>query len=55
MNEKAIHNEYDLLTGEMNRMFVTDDAAELEVLHDYAKKRIDRIYEYHFERLNNKC
>ena len=54
MTEKEAHIEYDLLTGEMNRMFVTDDAAELEVLHDYAKKRIDRIYEYHFKRLNNK-
>lgn len=54
MNEKEMHVEYDLLMGEMNRMFVTDDAAELHVLHEYAKKRIERIYEYHCARINNK-
>ncbi len=53
MNEKEVHNEYDLLVGEMNRMFLTDDAAELEALHKYARKRVDRIHDYHVTRINN--
>ncbi|MCI9313718.1 MAG: hypothetical protein HFI57_01860 [Lachnospiraceae bacterium] len=53
MNEKEVYVEYDLLVGEMNRMFVTDDAAELPVLHEYARKRLERIYDYHVKRINN--
>lgn len=53
MNEKEVYVEYDLLVGEMNRMFVTDDAAELSVLHEYARKRLERIYDYHVKRINN--
>lgn len=28
MDEKEVHNEYDMLRGNMNRMFLTDDVAE---------------------------
>ena len=55
MSEKAIHNEYDMLMGEINRMFVTDDVEELKMMHEYAKKRIERIFDYHYSRLSNKC
>lgn len=54
MNEKEVHNEYDLLMGEMNRMFVTNDASELAILHECAKRRIERIFDYHVARLNNR-
>ena len=54
MTEKEAHVEYDLLKGDINRMFVTDDVKELQVEHEYAMKRIERIYDYHFTRLNNK-
>lgn len=53
MNEIAVHNEYDMLLGEMNRMFLTDDVKELVTVYDFAKRRLDRIYEYHYARLNN--
>ncbi len=55
MTEKEAYVEYDLLKGDINRMFVTDDAMELHVEHEYAKKRIERIFDYNRTRLNNKC
>lgn len=54
MNEQEAHNEYDMLRGNMNRMFLTDDVAELVKMYEFAQKRIERIYEYHYARLNNK-
>lgn len=54
MDEKEVHFEYDLLKGNINRMFLTDDAAELHVMYEFAKKRIERIHNYHVTRLNNK-
>ncbi|MDE6601340.1 MAG: hypothetical protein K2K90_04085 [Lachnospiraceae bacterium] len=54
MNEQGAHNEYDMLRGNMNRMFLTDDVAELVKMYEVAQKRIERIYEYHYARLNNK-
>ncbi|MBD5502656.1 MAG: hypothetical protein HDR09_02570 [Lachnospiraceae bacterium] len=55
MTEKEAHVEYDLLKGDINRMFVTDDVKELHVEHEYAKKRLEMIYNYHCSRLNNEC
>ena len=55
MTEKESRVEYDLLIGDINRMFLTDDAAELHVEHEYARKRIERIFDYNHTRLNNKC
>ena len=55
MTEKEAHDEYDVLKGNINRMFVTDDIKELHVQHEYAKKRIERIYDHHCAILNNKC
>lgn len=54
MDEKEVHNEYDMLRGNMNRMFLTDDVAELVKMYEYAQKRIEKIYEYHYARLSNK-
>lgn len=54
MTEKEVNVEYDLLKGDINRMFITDDVVELNIEYEYAKKRIERIHDYHFARLNNK-
>lgn len=54
MDEKEVHNEYDMLRGNMNRMFLTDDVAELVKMYEFAQKRIKKIYEYHYARLSNK-
>lgn len=54
MDEVWAYDEYDMLMGNINRMFNTDDAAELAKMHDFARKRIERIFEYHRKRLNNK-
>lgn len=40
------HNDYDMLKGAINRMFVTDDKEELPRLFAGAKYYLDRIYEY---------
>ncbi len=53
MSEKGAHNEYDMLKGNVNRMFLTDDVAELVKMYEFAQIRIKRIYEYHYARLSN--
>ena len=53
MDEQEVRNEYDMLRGNINRMFLTDDAAELYVMYEFARKRIERIYDYHVARINN--
>lgn len=49
--ERAARIEYDMLKDNINRMFLTDDMSELLKMYDVAKKRIDRIFEYHHERV----
>lgn len=51
MNKTEVHIEADMLQGNINRMFVTDDVTELIRMYDFAQKRIERIYEYHHTRL----
>lgn len=46
-----IHNESDMLKGEINRMFNTDDLGEISLLYISAKKRMDKIFEYHVDRV----
>lgn len=53
MTNQGAHNEYDMLRGNINRMFLTDDAAELVRMYEFAQKRLEIIYEYHYARLNN--
>lgn len=45
-------NELNLLRGCLNRMFLTDNAKELQVLHDSAKDRLERLYIHHHERVD---
>lgn len=49
---KRMHNEYDMLEGCVNRMFITDDQEELPRMRDSAKLRIDRLFELGMERLD---
>ncbi len=44
MKIKERNNETDLLTGNMNRMCVTDDLKELESMYDFTKKKLEIIY-----------
>lgn len=47
-------NDYDMLKGCVNRLFVTDDSAELPRLYESAKYYLDRIYNYGIDRLNKR-
>ena len=38
--------EMDMLEGTVNRMCVTHDKKELEDMRDWAKRRIDKIFNY---------
>ena len=51
MNRQKLEIEIDMLRGNINRMCVTDDDAELESMQQWAKKRIDRIYLHNHQRL----
>lgn len=46
MDEQEARNELDMLRGNLNRMFLTDDVRELLVMYEFAKKRLERICEY---------
>ena len=54
MNRQKLEIEIDMLRGNINRMCVTDDDAELESMQQWAKKRIDRIYLYNHQRLRER-
>lgn len=47
---QSLNNEYDMLKGNINRMFVTDDYAELLKQYSVAISRLTRIYEGHKKR-----
>lgn len=47
-------NEYDMLKGCVNRLFVTDDIDELPRLYRGAIYHLGEIYEYGLERLREK-
>ena len=43
-NEQIAHNEYDMLQGNINRMFVCNTKEEFEKMHGWAKHRLEVIY-----------
>lgn len=47
-------NERRMLDGNINRMKLTKDLEELESMHDWAVKRIDRLYLFYAEELRKK-
>lgn len=53
MDYLEVRDEYNMLKGNINRMFLTDDAAELVKMYEFAQKRLERIHDYHVKRINN--
>jgi len=51
MTKQEIYNECDLLDGNINRMFLTDNIVELNAMESYARIRLQKIYKYNFDRL----
>lgn len=54
IKKQTADNEYDMLKGCMNRMFVTDDPDELMRMYQSAIQRIDIIRQYNTVRLAKK-
>ena len=54
IKSQTAHNEYDMLRGCMNRMFVTDDPEEIPRMYQSAIRRIDIIRQYNTVRLARK-
>lgn len=52
MDYQEAGNNYDMLKGCVNRMFVTDDKEELPQLHQGALYYLGLIYQYGVDRLN---
>lgn len=44
MTHKELMNEADMLQGNINRMMVTDDKAELLRMYAFAFERLGKIY-----------
>ncbi|WP_313343607.1 hypothetical protein [Sedimentibacter sp.] len=51
MNKKEIDFEYNMLQGNINRMFLTDDYKELNTMYLFAKRRLDEIHTYNYNRI----
>lgn len=47
-----LENEIRMLQGSINRMCITDDVEELEIMKEWAIKRIDAIHSFNLERLS---
>lgn len=45
-------NEVDSLEGNINRMCVTDSPLELKRMKEFALRRINDIYDFNFQRVN---
>ena len=54
LTSQQAHNQYDMLQGCMNRMFVTDDPNELMRMYQSAIRQIDLIRKYNTVRLAKK-
>lgn len=52
MTRQEAFNESDLLEGEINRMFVSDDEKEILRMYRFACKRLERIYLYNLDRID---
>lgn len=51
MNKKEIYNMHDMLKGNINRMFLTDELEELFTQYVYAKLRLNLIFNFNYLRL----
>lgn len=53
MNYQEMRNEKDMLVGNINRMFVTDDIDELCSMFVFAKERLDVLFKENCRRVIN--
>lgn len=44
MTNQELRNERDMLNGNLNRMMITDDFAELRSMYAFARDRLENIY-----------
>lgn len=51
---KEIMNLTDTIEGEINRMCVTKEIAELDSMHLHATKNIEKLWKMNYERLTEK-
>lgn len=51
MTHQEMLIETDLLEGNINRMCVTKDNIELKRMYDFARYRLNKIYEYNKNKL----
>lgn len=51
MDKRALENELRLITGAINRMCAAEDDEDLINAQQWAKRHIDRIYEYNRQRV----
>ncbi len=54
ISREEILDESDMLEGNISRMFLTDDPEELEHMYEFSKRRLEKIYKYHYARLQSK-
>lgn len=47
-------NESDLLEGEINRMFVSDDKREVQTMYNFARVRLEQIFLYNLDRIGQR-
>lgn len=54
MNYQEMRNEKDMLEGNINRMFVTDNIDELCSMYILAKERLDTLFRENCKRIIEK-
>lgn len=54
MNYQEMRNEKDMLEGNINRMFVTDNIDELCSMYMLAKERLDTLFRENCKRIIEK-
>lgn len=51
---QSVKAEADMLEGNINRMFLTDDLIELNRMREFAILRLEKIYDFHLHRVQEK-
>lgn len=52
MTEQEFEDEKDMLRGNLNRMCVSHDRQEVLHMYNFARKRLERIYMYNLDRID---
>lgn len=50
-SHQEMQNEIDMLRGNINRMCVADSVSEVFAQYEWARKRLEDIYNYNISRL----